>query len=47
MELNIENVSDLEINDFLKSGLQCICGKAHGISLEHVLIEKDAIKKIT
>lgn len=46
MELNIENVSDLEINDFLKSGLQCICGKAHGISLEHVLIEKDAIKKL-
>lgn len=46
MELNINNVSNLEINDFLKSGLKCTCGKAHSIDLEHVLIEKDAIKKL-
>ncbi|MFW2501092.1 sn-glycerol-1-phosphate dehydrogenase [Clostridium diolis] len=46
MELNINNVSDLKIDDFLKSGLKCTCGKAHNIGLERVLIEKDAIKKV-
>ncbi|AJH01652.1 L-arabinose utilization protein [Clostridium beijerinckii] len=46
MELNINNVSDLKIKDFLKSGLKCTCGKEHTIGLERVLIEKDAIKKL-
>ncbi|SFD21595.1 sn-glycerol-1-phosphate dehydrogenase [Clostridium uliginosum] len=46
MELNINNVSKLEINDFLKGVLQCKCGKPHSIGLEHVLIENNAIKKL-
>jgi len=46
VELNINNVSNLEIDNFLKSEIKCNCGKDHSISLERVLIEKDAIKKV-
>jgi len=46
MELTVKNVGNFKINDFLKGTLDCECGKPHSISLENVLIEKDAIKKL-
>lgn len=46
MELTVQNVANLEINDFLKGTLNCECGKPHSISIENVLIEKDAIRKL-
>ncbi|MEA5008665.1 sn-glycerol-1-phosphate dehydrogenase [Clostridium tyrobutyricum] len=46
MKLTIENVSRLQLNDFLKNHLECQCGKNHSIGLEDVIVEEDAIKKI-
>ena len=46
MKLTVQNVGNLKINDFLQGTLDCECGKPHSISLESVLIEKDAIKKL-
>lgn len=43
MELNLIQVSQLEIKDFLGKTARCECGKNHSVDMDTVIIEKGAI----
>ncbi len=46
MDINLKNIDEFSINDYLGNDLHCQCGKVHKVELKRVLIEKDAIKKL-
>ncbi|VBB07339.1 glycerol-1-phosphate dehydrogenase [Lucifera butyrica] len=46
MELTMDNVGQLEINQFLGEKIACRCGKIHYMNVDKVIIEKGAIEKV-
>lgn len=46
MNISINNVAMLDIKDFLGDEIKCECKKPHHVSIDRIIIEKDAILKL-
>lgn len=46
VDVNLENIGDFHVNDFLGKDFRCICGRVHNVTIERIIIGNGANKKI-
>lgn len=46
MKLSLDNIAQLTIDDLLNKEFECQCGKLHSVSIDRVIIEKNAVNKL-